>query len=138
MSYAYVLDCSVAMSWLFQDEESEIVLRLRKLMETESVLVPGIWPLEIANVLWVSEKKMRITAYQSSQYQQLLSELPIEIDGHTAEYSLQRILELAREYDITAYDASYLELSLRFTCPLATLDKALRAAATKAGVPILP
>ena len=138
MQYAYVLDCSVTMSWLFHDEQTAKVLKLRELMKTKSVLVPGIWSLEVANVLWAAEKKMRITAFQSSQYQQLLNELPIETDENTAEYALQRILELAREYDITVYDASYLELSLRFTCPLATMDKALQAVAVKAGIPLLP
>jgi len=35
---------------------------------------------------------------------------------------------------LTVYDACYLELARREGLPLATLDKSLRAAATKAGI----
>lgn len=68
----------------------------------------------------------------------LLELLPIEIDKKTSDLALNRILELAREYKITVYDACYLELSLRVSAPLATLEVELAEAAQKAGIPVLP
>ena len=137
MSYSYVLDCSVTMAWLFTDETTPNTLKLRNHLIKGSAIVPELWPLEVANVLWVSEKKKRINHFQSSLFKKLLSQLPIVIDDKTKDYALNRILELAREFNITPYDASYLELSLRFSCPLATLDKSLLQAAKNAGIPIL-
>jgi predicted nucleic acid-binding protein len=48
------------------------------------------------------------------------------------------IMELGRVYHLTAYDAAYLELAMRAGLPLATQDERLRAAATQAGVPLIP
>jgi len=138
MSYAYVLDCSVAMSWLFHDEQMDDTLALRDYLKKADAIVPSIWPLEVGNVLWVAEKKGRISVHQSTQFKNLLEKFPIIIDHKTAEYALNKILELSREYKITVYDASYLELSLRFGCPLATLDHNLQKVALKTGTPVLP
>ena len=41
--------------------------------------------------------------------------------------------ELAARFGLSAYDAAYLELALRRSLPLATLDDALLAAMAKAG-----
>ena len=49
-------------------------------------------------------------------------------------HALAVTLQLARRYKLSAYDASYLELSLRSGLPLATLDEDLQKAARKAGV----
>jgi predicted nucleic acid-binding protein len=43
-------------------------------------------------------------------------------------------LTAARAFQLTVYDACYLELARRVGLPLATLDKGLSAAAAKAGI----
>jgi len=123
---------------LFDDERNQDVLSLREQLIDGDALVPALWPIEVANVLRMAEKKQQITMYQSSQFKRLLKQLPINLDNRTHELALNRLLELAREYDLTVYDASYLELALRYSLPLATLDSDLRHAAEKAGMPTLP
>jgi len=49
-------------------------------------------------------------------------------------WSRPNVLPLAREYSLSAYDAAYLELSIRHGAPLATLDGKLQKAAQKAGI----
>jgi predicted nucleic acid-binding protein len=44
---------------------------------------------------------------------------------------------LADRHRLTVYDATYLELALRLSLPLATLDDELRNAAQLEGVPLL-
>jgi predicted nucleic acid-binding protein len=56
------------------------------------------------------------------------------IDLATAENAFKDTLTLARNHRLTPYDAAYLELALRLSAPLATLDKDLRRAAERAGV----
>jgi len=41
---------------------------------------------------------------------------------------------LARRWNLSAYDAHYLELAIRYGIPLATLDEGLRRAAKEEGV----
>ena len=48
--------------------------------------------------------------------------------------ALGDILQLARRFTLSAYDADYLELSLRRGLPLSTLDAELAKAAATAGV----
>jgi predicted nucleic acid-binding protein len=50
--------------------------------------------------------------------------------------NISHVLPLAREYNLSAYDAAYLELSIRHSAPLATLDDRLEKAARQAGVKI--
>jgi predicted nucleic acid-binding protein len=45
-------------------------------------------------------------------------------------------LAVAREYGLTMYDASYLELARRSDLPLATIDRRLEAAARRSGITI--
>jgi predicted nucleic acid-binding protein len=49
--------------------------------------------------------------------------------------AFSRTLSLCRAYKLSSYDAAYLELAIRKSLPIATLDKALKKAAKLAGVP---
>jgi predicted nucleic acid-binding protein len=66
-----------------------------------------------------------------------LARLPITVDTETASRAWRDTATLADRYRLTLYDASYLELSIRLSIPLATFDAALRRAATAAGVVLL-
>jgi predicted nucleic acid-binding protein len=66
----------------------------------------------------------------------LLQNLSIIQDAQSAEENLTNVLPLAREYGLSAYDAAYLEISLRHGAPLATLDQKLMKAARRAGARI--
>lgn len=138
MTYHYVLDCSVAMTWFFDDEYTASTDALKEMLRNGCVIVPTIWPFEVANVLWSTERQKRIKPYQSEKIKHLIQKLPIEVDSQHDSDPLGNTLELAREYDISVYDASYMDLSLRLGIPLASLDNKLRTAATSAGIPILP
>lgn len=46
------------------------------------------------------------------------------------------VLNLAREHTLSTYDAAYLDLAMQTGHQLATLDNALRHAATRCGVAI--
>ena len=67
--------------------------------------------------------------------------IPMHLDGLAIridrEPDSETMLTLARAHRLTAYDASYLELALRLGAPLATLDRALAAAARTTGAPLL-
>lgn len=130
-----VLDCSMTMACLFEDEVSEQSEALLEAMAEGSVAyVPQLWSLEVSNVLLVAERRGRISAAQSAAFWEALRALPIETDEQTAGRASETTLHLARHYGLSAYDAAYLELAIRRSLPLATHDRKLAGAADAAGV----
>jgi predicted nucleic acid-binding protein len=133
-----VLDASVTLSWLLADGSAadrryaHSVLDAMKAQDTVAE-VPVTWGLEVANVLAKAEAKDLITEAQSEAFLEMLAGIRIRADGLTFPRSLTDVLQLARRYRLSSYDASYLELALRNGLPLATLDTALAKAANKAG-----
>ena len=133
----FVLDNSVAMRWFFGDGkplELNYASAVLDGMKKSAAIVPVTWGLEVANVLSRAEAQGFVTEARSEAFLELLDGLEIEADADTASHALSSILNLARRYRLSAYDASYLELALRKGIPLATLDKDLLKAANKAGV----
>ena len=134
----FVLDCSMTMAWCFEDEAQPRADAVLALLADGEALVPGLWPLEVTNVLAVCERRNRITAARIDEFIGMLRSLPIRIDDQTARQGLDRTLALARAEPLTAYDAAYVELALREACPLATLDATLSRTAAKLGIAGVP
>lgn len=136
---AFVLDNSVAMRWLLASNKvsdqryAESVLR--SLANAEAV-VPNLWHLEAANVLLsaVNRKELEISAVERFTVQ--LENLPITVDTLTANQVFGHTMSLAKAYRLSSYDAAYLELALRESLPLATLDKDLLKAARRSDIEI--
>lgn len=137
MIAGFVIDCSVAMAWLFQDEATPRTSALLKRLATETAIVPAWWFIEIANVLAMAERKGRISPPQSDAFARNISALRIERDHGAPDRAFNQILALCRSHRLTSYDAIYLDLALRSSLPLATLDEDLRKAAKKLKVTVL-
>ena len=135
---AFVLDCSVTMAWVFPDEASEVTDRLRDSLVDGRAFVPSLWPVEVGSVLLAATRRGRLRADEWPQVCASLEALPIEIDPVSASRVWGPALALADEHDLSVYDAMYLELALRMRLPLATLDRALAAAAQATGVGASP
>ena len=65
-----------------------------------------------------------------------LKQLPIQIVPNHAKGELDLRIRCCRQYQLPAYDASYLTLAIQEKIPLATIDAKLRRAAITAGVGI--
>ena len=133
----FVLDNSVTMRWFFGDgkpEELEYAGKVLDALKRDSALVPVTWGLEIANVIARAESKGLVTEARSGAFLEMLEGVDIEVDAATFVHALSDTLQLARRYNLSAYDASYLELALRQGIMLATLDEDLKKAALKAGL----
>ncbi|MCY3829978.1 MAG: type II toxin-antitoxin system VapC family toxin [Rhodospirillaceae bacterium] len=131
---AFVLDCSVAMAWVFPDEATEATARLRDSLVDNRAYVPSLWPVEVGSVLLAATRRGRIGVAEWPLICANLEALPIEIDPVSPSRTWGTALELAVTHDLSAYDAMYLELAVRLQIPLATLDRKLRAAGQAAGI----
>ena len=85
----------------------------------------------------MAERKGRITPTQSDAFIADLSKLGIERDDEAPDRAFTHLLPLCRAHRLTSYDAIYLELAIRRSLPLATLDDDLRKSARKLGVGLL-
>jgi predicted nucleic acid-binding protein len=134
----FVLDASVALSWIFEDEYSAYAEFVAEVVVDGQAVVPVVWPLEIANVLLIATRRGRLAEHAAPALLGSLSRLRIEFDrGIPLESLAQSTLSIGSAPGVSAYDASYLELAMRRGLPLATLDERLARAASSAGIDIL-
>lgn len=131
---AFVLDASISAVWALADESSPLADLAADRLKNENALVPPLWWYEVRNLLVVNERRQRMTVEDSARYLELLSSFPIQVDPVEDE---QAVLRCARKYRLSFYDAAYLAVAQRNRIPLATLEKALQAAALAAGIPLL-
>ena len=134
----FVVDASVTLAWCFSDEHTTFAeAALDLLANGAEAMAPAIWPFEVANALLVGEKRKRVTVAQVTSILQRVTDLPISVDPVQIGRAFQQVLPLARQTELTEYDAAYLELALRLGLPLATLDARLRQSAKDAGIALL-
>jgi len=135
----FVVDASVALSWFVDRPASPYALRVKQeLLDGAHAVVPALWHAEMANGLIVAERRRVLTA---SDVTGCLTDLEM-LQAHAIETSsklttMRHALAIARAFQLSAYDALYLDTARVEDLSLATLDIALRAAAPRAGVELL-
>lgn len=133
-----VLDCSIAMTWGFEDETHPLADKVLEILDTTGeAVVPSLWYLEIANALLVSERRGRLTLADTRRFLTLLDAVSISVDEEQTSETMVSVMALGREHGVSAYDAAYLELAMREGLPLATLDARMRQTAEKIGITLV-
>ena len=74
---AFVLDSSVTLAWFLPVEQSSRTEALLDQATEAGALAPGLWPLEVANIILVAQRKNRITQAQRVRALTALAKLPI-------------------------------------------------------------
>lgn len=129
---AFVADNSVVLAWFVRSQATSYSDRMLGRVAHEPVHVPAVWALEFANALRQLERRKKLKPEASAQILDAVGAL-----GLRADYShpnQRRLLDLARQYDLSVYDASYMELAIRLSARLAAQDGPLALAAGKAGL----
>ena len=135
----FVLDNSIAMRWAFHGgahPHADAILRDLQSLTNEAV-VPILWRYEASAVLAAAQNKGTIPAHEVALFLQDLEGLPIRVDPESSRRIFSDVHHLAVTYQLTSYDAAYLELALRRALPLATLDSELIAACRQVGIVVL-
>ena len=102
--------------------------------EGATLEVPALWPLEVANALTVLVRRRKLSDDERQIALGWLRVLPLRVDHEMSSLAFSRLSELASAYDLSVYDAAYLELAERRNLVLACNDGPLRKAATRRGV----
>lgn len=128
----FVLDNSVVCGWLLANQATPYSEAIAQRLHDDRAVAPTLLRLEYSNVLRSTCKRGILNAQQAQDAIAQLAALPIEMDTDSPDAG--QILALALRYDLSSYDAAYLDLALRRQLPIATQDTALAAAARLAGV----
>lgn len=132
-----VIDASLTLTWYFDDETTPATEAVLDRVSEAGAVVPGLWRLAVANAFQSALRRKRISAAYRDDSLTQLAQLPIVADADTDTYAWTTTLRLAERFDLTIYDATYLELAQCRRLPLATLDKELRNAAAALDITLL-
>lgn len=130
----WVIDASVTMPWFFEDESTPFTENLLDSMGGHEVWAPALWVLECTNVLQSAQRRRRIDAARRAEIADELRALPVRVDTQAPDFIV--LDRLASSHGLSAYDAAYLELALRRSLVLVSLDARLIAAARALGHPV--
>ena len=96
--------------------------------------VPDLFYIECANILWKHHQRLGLPAGQAREFMSQLGLLALQ-STPTAEL-VSEALDIAIDYQITAYDAAYIALAQRLSAPLVTADHKLVRALAASPVPV--
>jgi predicted nucleic acid-binding protein len=132
---SFVADASVAIAWVHPAQATpETEAMLDGLAAGDSLVVPALWPLEVANALTVLSRRRKLTLDEARTAVEIIRELPAVIDYEAAAIAFTRLVDLATRHELTIYDATYIELATRRRLPLASNDVRMKQAAVRSGV----
>lgn len=132
-----VLDASIAIAWVYKEENTEAILRVFDQLKKKGAYVPSLWRWEVANILQANVRRGRHGGDLRDEALAALAMFSIAVDSESDQQAWLDAVLLAERHGLTLYDASYLEIAVRRKIPLATLDQELRAAAESDGVELL-
>ena len=122
----FVIDCSSTMSLFLPDEKNlDYANIIHNQLKNKDCIVPSIWCYEIDNVLLSCKKRNRLDDKQINKIANLIYKLPIYIENNNLHFIHDNVFNIASLNELFIYDASYIELAIRFNCSIATLDKKL-------------
>lgn len=127
---AEVVDASAIAALLFGEPDAD---RIASQLEEAELLAPSLIRYELASV---SLKKARRYPDQAAALGATLGLYP-RLGVVEAEVPVAELSQLARDADVTAYDAAYLWVARQTDTPLLTLDRELAQAATRLGIPLV-
>ena len=125
---SYVLDASVAAKWFLPEEGEPLAAEAFDLAEgyasgKVSLMVPDLFWIELANILWKAHRIERVSAEAAEAALQSAVDLRIPTSG--SEPLLHDALSIATRFQRTVYDCIYVALALSTQRPLITADKRL-------------
>ena len=131
----YVFDSSFIGALIIPDEMNPRVDKIRAAIgEDEDIFVPQLFWYEVANIFYNLIRRRRYSCAEILHFFPRLTAIRLISDFETGSAYSEKLLRFSNDYNLSSYDAAYLELAERKKAVLCTLDGNLRAAAKKYGV----
>jgi predicted nucleic acid-binding protein len=133
-----VLDASLLIAWLLEDDAAASVPALAEILQNEKLVVPAHWSAEIGNALLINLRRGRLPANRLEMMLDDCAAFDVSIEPASPIDRIASLARLAAAQNLTFYDAAYIQLALERAIPLGTLDKDMRSAAERLGIRVFP
>jgi len=132
----WIIDASLTLGWYLKDEENRSYnLEILEGLKDNEAIAPWLWAYEVTNGLVMAHRRKRISDEVLAEILENLGSLQVLLEPP----DLKRVLalpSLATQYQLTVYDAAYLEMGIRLKVPIATKDSAMLRAMAACGVSV--
>lgn len=125
-------------AYLINETGDNLPLDLAEFLIKQNALVPPHWKAEVGNALVSNLRRGRIPSERLDRIITEISQLPISAAPDMAQEEFLATIRFAIANNLTFYDATYVKLAADHEATLATLDGAMRAAARKLSVELIP
>jgi predicted nucleic acid-binding protein len=133
-----VVDASIFVAWLLNEPRQLAEQEVWDALVSESALVPVHWPNEVANALRRAIRRNRISLEDIGPTLGDLAPFEIKLSTPPSVQDIEALTKDALRLDLSVYDLQYVNLAKTHRLPLATIDTAMRSAARKVDVIVLP
>jgi predicted nucleic acid-binding protein len=133
-----VVDASLFAAWLLNEPGYGPEDAVWNIVSADVMLVPGHWPNEVANAL---RRAVRTKRLRPDEIMPIAARVSMFKIGFAEPTPLDQIGSLATdalEHGISTYDMIYVRLARDRQYPLATIDAAMRNAAQRLRIRLLP
>jgi predicted nucleic acid-binding protein len=132
----FVVDASMALSWCIDDEATDETDGILHRLLLEGGIAPAHWPLELGNAIRSAARRGRVKGRDVERARSIIEGLPVEVVPVETPTAL-RLIDVAMTFDLSVYDAAYLDLADLRGLGVATLDARLAEACRQAGVSLI-
>jgi predicted nucleic acid-binding protein len=133
-----VVDASLTAAWLLDEPSFAPASDLFDLLASESILVPAHWPTEVGNALRKAVRMGRLSNKEIAPLIERLALFDIVVATPISVNEIGSLTQLALEHRLSVYDAAYIQMAAAQRLALVTVDRAMRAAAARLNVSLLP
>ena len=122
MKKVIIIDASIAAKWLLPDEDDFIADTIKRAFGNRQVeiAVPIFIFYEVNNLLKSAALRSRISFKDALDFYENFLNLNFNI--HSSKLLLKNTLQIALEFEISSYDASYIALAEYLKTPFYTAD----------------
>ena len=133
-----VVDASLFAAWLLEEPDHGPADAVWDIVSADTMFVPVHWPNEVANALRRAVRTKRLSADQIAPIAYQVSRFKIDFAAVTPPEQIGRLALEALEHGLSTYDMVYVRVARDHEYPLATIDRAMREAAGRLNVQLLP
>ena len=125
-----VIDTSALIAVIVGKPEREDIIELTN---ENSLIGPGSIPWEIGNAFSAMFKQNRLELDEAKRGQGIFTSIPLRY----VETDFTNVISIAKQTNMYAYDAYFLDCAVRYKSPLLTLDRRLMSAAQSLKVTVM-
>lgn len=137
MTDAWVLDASIAIRWVLEDQALQETDDLLARVSVDDVHVPDIWRYEVAQVVVRQHRACGLADYRALELANRLYGLALVVDQPLTWSQMLHCIGWSTRLGVKLPDAVYVDLAYRRGLPLATLDRQQADAAKRLGVQVI-